>query len=297
MLCAHFAWRRQFYHFPRTGINRRRFDIGKFCGVTRDQRSEETVLQKYQCGVEANLTHEQPDDDAVEGLWSTLRDSLVSAADDVLGRKGKIHHDWFMENRLSLKPLVDRQNQCYSDWLQAGQHQGYEHYLRYKDARRSTRATLQRTKNEWFRSHADRLQSSCFASARILACVHVFRNAKSGYKSNMCPYIRMENGEFCESADEKVMRWHRHFSGVLRNVTSFKHDILDDLPQQPAPAWLGEVPTNEELCQAIRRLSMKHAAGESGILPEMVRHAGPVFEAALLRLLHRVLEEENMPSD
>ena len=25
----------------------------------------------------------------------------MSAADDVLGRKGKIHHDWFMENRLS----------------------------------------------------------------------------------------------------------------------------------------------------------------------------------------------------
>ena len=60
MLCAHFALSRRFYHFPRTGINRRRFDIGKFCRVTRDQRSEETVLQKYQRGVEANLTHEQP---------------------------------------------------------------------------------------------------------------------------------------------------------------------------------------------------------------------------------------------
>ena len=72
--------------------------------------------------------------------------------------------------------------------------------------------------------------SSLFASARIWACAHVFRNAKSGYKSNMCPSIRMENGEFCGLADEQVMRWHRHFSGVLQNV-SFKHDILDDLPQ------------------------------------------------------------------
>ena len=42
---------------------------------------------------------------------------------------------------------------------------------------------------------------------------------------------------------------------------------------------------------------MRRAAGESGILPEMVRHAGPVFEAALLRLLHRVWEEENVPRD
>ena len=113
----------------------------------------------------------------------------------------------------------------------------------------------------------------------------------------MCPSIRMENGEFCGSADEQVMRWRRHFSGVLQNVTSFKHDILDDLPQQPVSAWLGEVPTIEELCQAIRHLSMKRAVGESGILPEMVRHAGPVFEAALLRLLHRVWEEENVPRD
>ena len=30
LLCAHFALRRRLYHFPRTGINRRRFDIGKF---------------------------------------------------------------------------------------------------------------------------------------------------------------------------------------------------------------------------------------------------------------------------
>ena len=115
------------------------------------------MLQKYQCGVEASLSHEQPNDDAVAGLWSTLRDSLVSAADDVLSRKGKVHHDWFMENRPSLKPLVDRRNQCYSDWLKAGQHQGDKHHLKYKDARWSTRATLRCTKNEWFRSHDDKL--------------------------------------------------------------------------------------------------------------------------------------------
>ena len=42
---------------------------------------------------------------------------------------------------------------------------------------------------------------------------------------------------------------------------------------------------------------MKRAVGESDIIPEMVRHAGPVFEAALLRLLHRVWEEENVPRD
>ena len=101
MLCARFALRRRFYHLPRTGINPRRFDIGKFCRVTRDQRLEETVLQKYQRGVEANLTHEQPNDDAVEGSWPTLRDSLVSAADDVLDRKGKVLGLWRIGSALS----------------------------------------------------------------------------------------------------------------------------------------------------------------------------------------------------
>ena len=79
MLCSCFALRTRFYHFPWTGINSRRFNIGKFCRVTRDQRSEETVLQKYQRGVEANLTHEQPDNDAVESLWSTLRDWRIGS--------------------------------------------------------------------------------------------------------------------------------------------------------------------------------------------------------------------------
>ena len=113
----------------------------------------------------------------------------------------------------------------------------------------------------------------------------------------MCPSIRMEDGEFCESTDEQVMRWHRHFSGVLQNVSSFEYDIPDDVPQQPVSAWLGEAPTIVELRQAIRHLSMKRAAGESRILPEIVRHAGPVFEAALPYLLHRVRGEENVPRD
>ena len=200
MLSARFALRRRFYHFPRTGINHRRFDIGKFCRVTKDQRS---VRLMRRC--------------------------------DVPRTNGSGH--MLIGCRVRVLPVL-----------------GYGRVSRF------------------------------------------FCNAKSGYKSNMCPSIRMENGELCGSADEQVLRWHRHFSGVLQNVT-FKHDILDDLLQQPVSAWLGEVPTIKELHQAIHDLSMKRAAGEYGILPEMVRQAGPVFEAALLRLLHRVCEEENVPRD
>ena len=53
----------------------------------------------------------------------------------------------------------------------------------------------------------------------------------------------------------------------------------------------------DELQHAICSLSNNKAAGESGILPEMVKHAGASFQDALLDLVHKVWQEGAVPQD
>ena len=54
---------------------------------------------------------------------------------------------------------------------------------------------------------------------------------------------------------------------------------------------LADLHTREELARAIACLSNNKAPGESGILPEMVQHAGPGFSASLLALIHEAWRE------
>ena len=58
---------------------------------------------------------------------------------------------------------------------------------------------------------------------------------------------------------------------------------------------LADVPTEDELARSINRLSNNKAAGESGILPEMVQHSGPAFATSLLSLVHEVRKEVSVP--
>ena len=58
---------------------------------------------------------------------------------------------------------------------------------------------------------------------------------------------------------------------------------------------LADAPTEDELARSIDRLSSNKAAGESGILPEMVQPAGPAFATSLLSLVHEVWKEGSVP--
>ena len=71
------------------------------------------------------------------------------------------------------------------------------------------------------------------------------------------------------------------------NVSSqYSSSVFDSLHARPVCHELAELPSLEELTKAITHLSNKKAPGDSGILPEMVKKAGPAFDAALLTLTH-----------
>ena len=225
---------------------------------------------------------------SVSVLWSAMRNALTESDKELLGHRHRVHPDWFLESRDSLQPFADVRNQCYNDRLRAGRMSGDEHHMKFKSVRSAARTALRRAKNTWFQTYAEKLQTSCFDSAQTWACVRLFQSGKGGYASALCLPVRLETWDLCDSAGEQVQRWHRHFTSVLQLETSFHQPVIDALPQLSISAVLEEVPTMDELTPALSHLKTRKAAGESGILPGLVRCAGPAFSTALIQLFHRI---------
>ena len=71
------------------------------------------------------------------------------------------------------------------------------------------------------------------------------------------------------------------------------------MEQRPLRPELAELPTEDELMEAIEKLKSGKAGGESGVLPEMVKVAciGDDFPKRLLELVHDVWKEKSVPTE
>ena len=119
----------------------------------------------------------------------------------------------------------------------------------------------------------------------------------SGPRPKAVTTIRDKEGVICASAEDQAERWHEHFQQVLNILSQFEPDVLASLTARPENNELAELPTAAELHRAITSLSNNKAPGEYGILPDIVKHAGPAFTGALLELVHQVWRKSCVPQE
>ena len=74
---------------------------------------------------------------------------------------------------------------------------------------------------------------------------------------------------------------------------------IDGIQQRPLRQELTELPSMEDLLDAVDKLKNGKVEGKSGILPEMLKAAcgNNVFAEMFLQLLHKVWEEKSVPKD
>ena len=84
---------------------------------------------------------------------------------------------------------------------------------------------------------------------------------------------------------------------MLNVRSTFTPDVVASIPQMNCDHSLSLPPTRLELLQAISQCKNGKAAGESGILPELVKVCPDVFVDHLLELLVAVWDSEVVPVD
>ena len=58
-----------------------------------------------------------------------IKDGLVSAADNVLGRESRRQPDWFKECGPILEEIINKRNMLFGKWLRSGRNSDRQRYI------------------------------------------------------------------------------------------------------------------------------------------------------------------------
>ena len=104
-----------------------------------------------------------------------------------------------------------------------------------------------------------------------------------------------ERGQPLENSKEKLEQWKQHFEKVLNVQNEVEANVLEDL-EDHSVADTSQL-TREEVEQAVKKLQNGKAAGEDGIVAEMLKKGGEVMIDWLLEILQEVWRTKQLPSE
>ena len=277
------------YHQPRPK-KCKKFDVSHLAG------RDETRRHVYRERVGMKAAEAWDNEGTVEEKWSVVRSALVESGEEVLGHAKRQHPDWFRDSAEVLGPLFQRRNLLYTKWLSSGHATDHRNFVK---ARQEAHKAVRDAKNAWFLRKAEVAQQQRFGGKEVWQSIRDMQRACRGLIPQRTGNIKDEDGEPCTSVDAKQQRWRRHFNGILNVESHFNQAELDRVRQRPMRPQLAELPSLEELVEAVGKLKNGKASGSSGILPEMVKVAcqDPDFLDRLLCLVHTAWREKCVPKD
>ena len=108
--------------------------------------------------------------------------------------------------------------------------------------------------------------------------------------------IKKKNGSLTQGPEEVRARWHQHFVKIL-SICALNDEVIHTLPLLPPHLDLDMPPTEEELMQALTKLKMRKAAGESGVLPQLILNSDVDLWDRMLEVMQKVMEEGKVVRD
>jgi len=226
--------------------------------------------------------------------WNKLKSTIRKTCDEVLGHETRKHQDWFDENDLELKQLIDRKREAFL------QLKNDPNSTTKKKKYAETKSTLQKTvrflKNKWWKEKAGEIQTLADQNnSRAF-----FKATKEIYGPTTHGQVPMKNKDgtiLFKTHREINERWREHFENLLNQETTYNRDILNVIPQQPIQESLSELPTMEEVSKAISKTKSNKAAGPDGIPAEVYKYGGIKLKKTLHHLIIKMWTEEEIPSE
>lgn len=258
-----------------------------------ERKSVLECVKAFQSSVASSLVSASFNDTppSVEDRWGVFRDSMVRAGSEHLGFTRPSQPDWFTAKQDELAPLIQKRRLMYNRWI-ASQTAG--DYSEFKIARSKARFAVRRAKNDWLVETAQRVEGFRHSGTSWTA-IRSIQRCFRGLKPVSSVALKKEDGLLCDTAQEISARWERHFNKILNVPSTFNPATFDSLRKRPVWHELADPPSAEDLAKAVKQLAKNKAPGASGILPEMVQHAGEEAISFLLSLVHQVWAEGCVP--
>ena len=273
-----------------------RFDISKLKEQAVGSHGRMTARGHFQEMVGEKLNQLWEEADSIEKKWTSVKSALCEAAEATIGREKRRQVDWFRESAPIIRPLFQRRNALYNKWLSSGQVSDKEEF---KEARKKAQKAIKEAKNNWFSLKAKEAQGGVKSGKVVWKCIREIQRGRRGLVPVKTRSVRVEEGHTCNTPQQQHDRWWRHFFNLLNIVCGIDVTELEQARQRPPRTEMAEPPSSEELVNAISKLRTGKAAGQSGILPEMLKAAcgNADFFNHLLELATIVWNEQQVPQD
>ena len=236
------------------------------------------------------------DEAGVEDKWSAVKSALLSTAEEVLGRAGRLQPGWLQESIEALQPLLVARNPAYSRWLGTRRP---EDLSKFRQARSTAKRAIRKAKNDWFQEKAREIERERFGGKKVWKAIRETQRGRRGLLPCKTAVINDEEGVPCSSKEAQQQRWRRHFTKVLNLRSQFEEKVLESVRQREVNGSIAGKPTAREVKRVLGKLKNGKAAGFSNILPEMLKAGARSedFMGMLTDLMSAVWEEGCVPQE
>ena len=234
------------------------------------------------------------DDDTCKQNWDTLKDCIVAAAEEVVGRGRRKHPEWFEESSETLMPLVEAKNRAHQRVLQSNTIADRKEFRRHQ---RLVKRAVDKAKEDWICRVVKEAEAAVKDGRTRWDRVRRLQQAQAGRRSIKPSTVWKEDGTLTQGNEEVTRRWSQHFLKVLNIPSEYREQVINDMPSLPPILELDSPPTDEELSEALSKLKNRKAGGKSGILPELIHCGGCELEDRILEIMGQMWEVGSVVDD
>ena len=235
------------------------------------------MREEYREKLEQQLRDKQHSHSATsEQNWSTLKDCIVSASEESLGRGRRKHPE---ESADTLLPLIEAKNRAHQKAIQTSTTTDRKEFRRHQ---RLVKRAVDKAKEEWICRVAKGAEAAVKDGCVKWERVRSLQQVHMGRKTIRPRSVWKEDGTLTQGSEDLAKRWSQHFQRVLNIPSEYREQVIDDIPLLPPLLELDLPPTDEELTEALTKLKIRKAGEKSGILPELVHCGGCDLEDRIL---------------
>ena len=230
----------------------------------------------------------------IESEWAAFRDSVYSAAKDVLGVACRKHKDWFDENNEKIHCLLEEKHKHYKAFLT--DQKSVRKKALYVNSRKTVQRELRKMQDEWYSNKADEIQS--YADSNNMK--DFYASLKSVYgpqPSGSSPLLSADGHSIITDRSKILDRWAEHFQAVLNRPSNVNTEAINRLEQTPINNSLAEPPQSSEIKKAIAKLSSGKAPGQDCIPAEIYASGSPLLVTKLTELFCEMWKQEKLPQE
>lgn len=280
------------------GAGRRREESERKYNTTA--LKEEQIREEYVA--ELNRRFGAPDNEAanintnIDDEWSKIRTIVKEAAAVKLGYERQVRHqDWFDEE---CARVTKDKNEAYANMLQ--RHRTRNSVAIYKEKRRIEKRTHKRKKKTWLEEQITEINELGNNNE-----VRKFYEKVNKQRKEFKPRVSMckdKSGNILSQKEEVLKRWREYFNELLNRGDENESDV-----NQPNGNGLrgndsdtgadneSEVPTMDDVKEAMTNLKNNKAPGKDNISTEMWKYGGQELMNGLHKLIESIWRQKKIP--